>query len=225
MKTRRSEIAEAAAVLTAVLQRLLATPAAGQGEAGAALRLLCGALIAGAETRLRAAVIGVELAACFDQGYAAGASLTDAGLVLAVAKAQQPASVVGKATQGACIRLALVLFARVVADTEIGSRQQADALLQRANDEFEAAIDYAADAMETDAYRALVHLHAAVARDLAMRSLPLPQIISFDFAARRPALWLANRLYGDGARVGEVIAQNRVVHPLFMPATGVALSN
>lgn len=225
MKIRRSDIAEAAAVLTAVLQRVLATPAAGQGATGSTLRLLCGALISEAESLLRAATIGGRLAACFDQAFVAGASLTDAGLVISAAKEQTPASVAGKAMQDACLRFALVLFARVIANTSLTSRQQADALLDRANDEFAPVIDFAADALETSAYRALIQLHAAVARDLATRSLPLPRVVTFAFLSHKPALWLANRLYGDGSRVDDIVAQNRAVHPLFMPPSGVALSN
>ena len=72
--------------------------------------------------------------------------------------------------------------------------------------------------------QALIGLHAAVASDLATRALPLSRLVSFTFARRFPALWMAQRIYQDGSRANEIIAENKVVHPAFVQATIEALS-
>jgi prophage DNA circulation protein len=71
---------------------------------------------------------------------------------------------------------------------------------------------------------ALITLHGAVANDLSTRALPLPAIVTYTFPQRMPALWIAQRLYQDATRTGDLIAENNPVHPLFMPETGRALS-
>jgi prophage DNA circulation protein len=70
----------------------------------------------------------------------------------------------------------------------------------------------------------MLALHAAVTRDLTQRGRPLPRMVSYNTAASLPALALANRIYGDASRTDELIAENRAVHPLFMPAAGRALT-
>jgi prophage DNA circulation protein len=89
---------------------------------------------------------------------------------------------------------------------------------------FDISLDKAANDFDQVTVRALVSLRAAVMRDLTARARPLPKMVSFAFPRRQPALWIAQRLYGDGDRYAEVIAENAAVHPLFMPAAGRALS-
>jgi prophage DNA circulation protein len=49
-------------------------------------------------------------------------------------------------------------------------------------------------------------------------------MVAYAFPDRRPVLAIAQALYGDAGRADELRAENKVVHPLFMPAAGRALS-
>jgi prophage DNA circulation protein len=57
-----------------------------------------------------------------------------------------------------------------------------------------------------------------------MTARPLPRLLPYQFARVMPTLVLAQRLYADASRADEIRAENHVVHPLFCPLTGFALS-
>jgi prophage DNA circulation protein len=59
---------------------------------------------------------------------------------------------------------------------------------------------------------------------LATRARELPRLISYDYATVMPALRMAQRAYGDPTRFAELIAENGIVHPAFMPASGKMLA-
>lgn len=52
----------------------------------------------------------------------------------------------------------------------------------------------------------------------------LAPVLQVSAPRRMPALWWANRLYGDANRAGELVARNRVKHAAFMPVEFEALS-
>lgn len=81
-----------------------------------------------------------------------------------------------------------------------------------------------ADAGDLSGYRAVSALSSAVSADLSARGGSLARVVSYRTPQSLPALVLAHRLYQDAGRADELIARNRSRHPLFMPATGVALS-
>ena len=93
-------------------------------------------------------------------------------------------------------------------------------------DRLAGALDRAADdagsAGQDDGWRALTALRAAVIRDLTTRGGRLPALVRVRFAASRPSLALAQRLYGDRPdglidRAAEIAARNRAPHPGFLP--------
>jgi prophage DNA circulation protein len=49
-------------------------------------------------------------------------------------------------------------------------------------------------------------------------------MVTYSFTTRMPSLWMVQRLYTDASRNDELIAENKPIHPLFMPSSGVALS-
>lgn len=130
----------------------------------------------------------------------------------------------GIATKTACTRFALIGMARAFAATSFRSRDDVQIALGRANGAFAPAIEEAADEGDNVAYRDFVSLHAAVTRDLAQRGRPLPRMVDFRFPLRLPTLVLSQKLYGTGERADEIGAENKVIHPLFAPAQGRALS-
>jgi prophage DNA circulation protein len=60
--------------------------------------------------------------------------------------------------------------------------------------------------------------------DLINRALQLPSLVAYSFPRSLPSLTMSWRLYADIAHADELVAQNKVIHPAFMPASGVALS-
>ncbi len=216
----------AVAALRATLDALLASGGDRAGQPGADLRRLCGALDAEATIRVQDGAFSAPLRGCFETATAAGATLDGMDRVrLAALATTNPEGAVQRIVQTA-VRYALVQMCLITAATVFTSRQDVEAALARLNGAFGPAEDYAAGHFNTSVYRALVALHAAASRDLTQRARPLPRLTSYAFADRMPALALANRLYGDGGRAGELIAENRdVIHPLFMPAAGRALSD
>jgi len=60
--------------------------------------------------------------------------------------------------------------------------------------------------------------------DLTTRAKQAPSTIVFYLGNALPALALAQRVYQDPARAGELVARNDAPHPLFMPATVQALT-
>lgn len=220
---RQSDLREAAALLKALLGSLGAT-AGGTSLAAADLRQTLGALDADAGTAIAAGTFATALAVCFENARLAGASFVAIDAVRRAAQTLTPSSAAAATVAGAGIQLALACQCRIVADTEFTSRDQIDSWRAILDAAFEAALDAASADFDHAVVVALTSLRAAVIRDLTSRARPLPQIVSYQFARRRPAPWIANRLYGDGGRADELIAENTVVHPLFMPASGRALS-
>lgn len=220
----RSELAEAIAVLGRILDALAETPGDRSTAAAADLRYRIGALRAGAEAALKGAALGSALFGCFDAARLAGAALEAVGRVRAVAEAEAPAGLAGVAVAQGAVQCALIQESRILAATAFVSREDVDAALVRVNAAFAPAVEYAADAHDGAAYQAVIALHAAVVRDLAERGRRLPRRVGYSFARTVPALALANRLYGDAGRAGELVAENKVAHPLFMPGSGRALS-
>jgi hypothetical protein len=220
----RTDLAEAVAIVGRMLDALLAAPGDRTTEAAAGLRTACGDLRASVEAKLRAAELGTAMLACFDFARLAGATPAGMAAVRAGIERETPAGLAGVAVAQAGVRCSLIQEARILAATTFASRDDVEAAQVRVNAGFDPAIDYAADAHDGAAYQALVALHAAVIRDLAERGRRLPRRVSYTFATARPALALANRIYGDASRAGELMAENRVPHPLFMPRSGWALS-
>ncbi|WP_325950175.1 DNA circularization protein [Pseudomonas putida] len=116
------------------------------------------------------------------------------------------------AAQQLCARLAAITAARVVAETDWLSRQDAD----EAGKDALALIDHqlqTSPAINDDVYNALAALRAALVTDLRERATALPNLASFTPQTTLPALVVAQRLYGDATRADEICVRNNVRHP------------
>lgn len=124
-----------------------------------------------------------------------------------------------------CRRIALAAAAQ--SSTLYVPTSQQDAANMR--DEITTAIEnemlLAGDAGDDASYFALRDLRAAVAADMAARGASLPRSVEVDFAIPLPSLVLAQRLYQDATREGELVQEANPVHPLFMPMSFQALSS
>jgi prophage DNA circulation protein len=134
-----------------------------------------------------------------------------------------------QANQDALIALvqgsAVCALSQVYASTDFTGLEEAGA----ARDQIVGFLDdlafKAADRGDNDVYRALNDLAQTVTQDLTVRGKQLPDVLSVNFGAALPAIVIAQRLYQDASRAGELVAKNRAPHPLFFPLTVEALSS
>lgn len=227
----RSELDEALGFALQVLAALAGTSAKPPGAAGAQLVWLCGQLTVNAAIELNVtptvttpAPFWADLVNCFEQARLAGATLAAMEAVRVLAAGFAPVTPAAVAVANFATRMALAEEAQILAATTFASRQQIDGYLDQINSAFDAAELIAADSRDNVSYRALITLHAAVVNDLSSRARPLPRMVTLKFPIRQPSLALAQRIYQDGSRADELMQENDVVHPAFMPMKIVALS-
>ncbi|MFB5641813.1 DNA circularization protein [Kluyvera ascorbata] len=117
--------------------------------------------------------------------------------------------------------LILVLCSGAMATAAVsanpGSRDEADALTERVCAQLETALVKAADRGDDEIYQALLEVRAAFITTMETTSEGLVSLVEFSTPSSLPALTLANRLYQDVGRAGELIAGTSVPHPAFMP--------
>jgi prophage DNA circulation protein len=122
------------------------------------------------------------------------------------------------------VRLTLAMEARIVAYMSFASREEVDTIATAINAVFGQASEYAADNSDVATYMAIVRLHGDVTQHLAERGRVLPRVINYRFQIAMPSLRMAQRSYADPTRHAELIAENAVVHPAFMPREGKMLA-
>jgi hypothetical protein len=220
----QSDLDEAAALLRQLIGVLGTKARTPTAVSAADMRQALGNLDANAETEIAELTFAASLVDCFRFTRESGATFDDFDYVRRVAITLDPLGTAATIVVEAVIHQTLVAMARIIADTNFRSRDEVERVRDRLSEAFDLAEDDAADEQDPQAYQTLVSLHAAAVRDLLARARPLPRMVTFSFPTRNTALWIANRLYGDGSRFAEIIAENRVVHPLFCPAQGRALS-
>lgn len=122
-------------------------------------------------------------------------------------------------------RASLVAQVRASAAMRFGSYDAARELRDRLTGELDVAAVEAADNDEPDVFRTVTVLRAHVTNDLIARGGSLARLRAYEVMSPLPALVLAHRLYGDAGRADELIGQNNVIHPGFMPIHGKALTH
>jgi prophage DNA circulation protein len=110
-------------------------------------------------------------------------------------------------------RYAMTRHAALLADEDFTSLDQAIA----ERDAFAALTDAELSVPPADdTFAALTDLNGASARDIDQRSQDLPSIVTISVPVARPALVMAQELYGDPTREGEILTRNNVAHPAFV---------
>lgn len=219
----RDERLDGAAAIAAICAALLSAATVSSTDEAADLRSACGELNANGPALLDAG-IGAPLSDALDLARQCGADLTGFGRLRSGLLALMPSTYVGRAIVRGGLVFCLVQESRVLSATTFGNADEATANVSRMNDAFAPAEDLAADAGDWVLNRALVKLHAAVTRDLVTRGSRLPRMAPYSTGSSQPSLAVANLLYADAGRADELVLQNGVQHPLFMPAAGRALS-
>ena len=216
---------EAVAVLQRALVALQASVPTIVGRTGAEFRYACGDLLAQGPTLIGTAAIGTPLKACFDLAVSAGATLNG---LLALRTAMVAAAPAGQAAMwvaGVAFCLALGSEAKVLTSTTFTSSNDALTSLAVISGAFDAGLEWTADNHMPALYQALLVASAAITQDLTTRAAPLPRLTTYAYPRGTTSHALAYRLYGDANRADELRAENKVISPAFMPASGTALSD
>jgi prophage DNA circulation protein len=194
-----------------------------QGEVGSGLRRLVGMMVADKNmTDLQA--FAIALGHCLDLARVSEATLVTMDRVRKAALAETPLSLPAVLTVLTIVRLTLACEGRIVAYMTFRSRDEVDQLAAVIRDAFSQTSEVAADDLDAGTYMAIIKLHGDVTRHLAERGRQLPRVINYNYQMTMPALRMAQRAYADPMRYTDLINENDVVHPAFMPRDGKMLA-
>ena len=194
------------------------------GLSGSQARTAIGDVMANVPTLLAADALGKPLANCFNLVALAGTKRPQISLVRKMIEKEAPRTLGGMLTQNSIIRLCLATEGQIIARTKFVSRQDVDALKLDMRQPFNDAEEIAADDMDQATFAALIALDAAITNFLVVTARPLPLMVGYQFAAPLPSLVVSYRLYQDASRADGIVKENKIVHPLFCPPVGIALS-
>jgi prophage DNA circulation protein len=203
---------------------ILATVPTKLGTSIADLQLAVGAMVADEVGILSRTTFSLALTNCLNLARAAGATLVSMGMVRLAALAETPRSLSAIGIVQAIVLLGLAQEARLVTAMQFKSRDDAAAVADTMNAAFSAAAEAAADDLDAATYVSIINLQSATIRYLADIGRLLPRIINYEYPISMPALAMSQRVYGDASRAIELIDENKVVHPAFMPLTGRMLA-
>ena len=219
----RTDIKEAAPIVARMLNNLIAcVPPV--GLIGSQARTAIGDVLGDLTALLAADTLGPPLANCFTLVQQAGTTQPQLEQVRGAVEAETPLTLGGVLVQNCGIYLCLATEAQIIAGMTFVSRQDVDAIKLTLRQPFAAAEETAADAMDQASFAGLIALDASITNFLVTTARPLPRMIGYQFGTPLPSLVIAYRLYQDASRADQVVAENKVVHPAFCPATGLALS-
>lgn len=194
------------------------------GGAGADLRSAVGKFLANFSVLIDSRVLGTELFACFEAARATGATLVSMNNVRVAMFAEAPAFPLGLSIANGGIIFSFVEQCQIISRLTFRSRPQVEVLLDEMVTIIEAIKLNKADSFAASDYENVVALSALLVQHLSATERQLPRIVNYRMPVSYPALALANRIYGDGARSEELVAENEAVHPAFMQRDVIALS-
>jgi hypothetical protein len=194
------------------------------GRAGSDLRLVVGDLNAHVSDYIRDGSFAARLLTCYATATAAGITVAWLDQVLEQLFNEQPKYLASVSVQQNSILMALAQDARVLGATTFVSREDVDLMLVKMKDWFDQARQLAAAQRDNPGYNALISLAGAITRYLADVARPMPRMLQFSIAPM-PSLTMSQYIYYEGGRSEELIAENKVVHPLFMPTSIRGLSS
>jgi hypothetical protein len=218
----RTELDEINGIVRRITANLMKFSA--MGATGAAVRQACGDLNARTSIYVIDGTFANRLLNCFRLATAAGMTLDWMDQVLTGLVNEQPTSLMSSSVVQNSLIMSIAQDGRIIAATVYVSRNDVDATMQRMNNWFEIIKDIIADTMSGPAYEAFITLTGAITRHLTDTARPLPRMLNYTLASTMPGLAASQYIYGDGSRDEELAAENKVVHPLFMPRNLRALS-
>jgi prophage DNA circulation protein len=170
-------------------------------------------------------IAGTELLKCFELARLAGATLNSMNKVRVVVLAEVPTYNMGEAIINAAIIFSFVEQSKMISTMEFKSRVEVDTLMDAMSAIIEEIKLTRADSFVSSDYQSFIFLAAVLIQHMSATERMLPRIVKYNMPVHFPALTLANRIYGDGSRSEELIAENKAVHPAFMQRDIIALSS
>jgi hypothetical protein len=193
------------------------------GASGTALRRMCGMMVVD-YNMLHQATFATVFAMILDLTRQCAATLVTTERIRLAALAETPESLLATQTVLTIVRLTLASQARILGAMTFASRDEVETLAMALNDAFWQTEEIASDDLDTQTYIALISLHGDVTKHLADQGRFLPRVILYSYQMVMPSLRMAQLVYADPTRSDELIAENAVVHPAFMPMTGKMLA-
>lgn len=193
------------------------------GNTGTALRRAVGMMVAD-RNMVDLPTFGFAFNVCTDLARHCGATLTTMDRVRMAALKEAPLGLPAVLTVLSIVRLTLATEARIIAFMTFRSREEAGQIAGVMHAAFSQTIEVASDDLDAGSTMTLIRLHGDVTKHLADRGRQLPRVITYKYPAVMTALRMAQRAYTNPTRYQELIAENAVVHPLFMPRAGKMLA-
>jgi prophage DNA circulation protein len=161
---------------------------------------------------------------CLDLCRHSQATLATMDRVRKALLAEQPVGLPAVLTKNVAINVVLAVEARIVAYMTFQSREEVNRVADAMNAAFTEAETIASDDCDQGSYMVMVSLHGTVVKFLADRGRMLPRVISYNYQMVMPALRMAQLAYANPKTYQELINENQVVHPAFMPTEGKMLA-
>jgi prophage DNA circulation protein len=212
----KTEFEEIEDIVKRTMQNLVAFSGK-QGRPGAELRRSVGDLLGRINIYIADGTFADRLLRCFKLATAAGINLDWMDRVVDQLSKETPTALTSTSVVQNSLIFALAQEGRIIRATTFTSRDDVDVTMRRMKSNFDTIRFLIADTMSGPGYEAFITLCAAITRYLTDTARPLPRMLRYDMPATMPALYLSNYIYGVGSRSDELIDENKVVHPCFMP--------
>lgn len=219
----RTEFEEIEAIVKRTMKNLVAFSGK-QGRSGAELRTAVGVLLAHINTYIADGTFADRLLRCFKLATAAGINLDWMDRVIDQLTKERPRTLTSTSVVQNSLVMAMAQDGRIIRATTFVSRDDVDTTMRRMKNWFDIIKDIIADTMSGPGYEAFITLCAGITRYLTDAARPLPRMLHYNLPSSMPGLTLSNYIYGDGKRAEELAAENKIVHPAFMPRRVRALN-
>jgi prophage DNA circulation protein len=220
---KKPEYAEALGIIERMMSKLITFPISSNID-GAMMRSAIGKFIAEFPSYILNQVFGTELLNCFELARTAGATLNSMNRVYQSLSAETPVHNLGNVVVNAGIIFSFTEQCQIITVSTFGSRNEVDDLMDTISLVIEDVKLNKADSFAAVDYQGFISTAALLIEHLSSTERQLPRVVDYTMAINYPALALSNRIYGDGSRSDELIAENQTVHPAFMQREIVALS-
>jgi hypothetical protein len=194
------------------------------GQAGADFRSASGKFMINFYDNVDGHLIGAELYDCFEKARVAGATFNSMDAVRLAMFEEAPLFSLGTAIVNAAIIFSFVEQSQIISTMIFESRIEVDQLMDQVSALIEQIKLNKADSFVPSDYQNFGFLSALLIQHLSSTERQLPRVVKYSMPVNYPALALSNRIYGDGSRSDELVAENQTVHPAFMQRDIVALS-
>jgi prophage DNA circulation protein len=217
------EANEVLAIVRRMCPVVLSAAVSPYGDIGTALRRMVG-MMAADYNMINMPTFATAFGLSLDLARRSKATLVTMDRVRKAALKETPVTLPAVQTVLAIVRLTLAAEARIIAYSTFRSREDVEATGVAINAAFNQTSEIAADDLDAGTYMALIRLHGDVVMHLADRGRLLPRVVAYNYQTVMPALRMSQRAYGNGSRYQELIDENKVVHPAFMPRDGSMLA-